>query len=262
EIQKREDEKSQFNLFHPTPKRLMRDFNTDRPDKTETPYTVDAGHFQYEADLIHYFYDRAEDGTLSQLWTFNSMNLKVGLIRQMDMQLIVPTYNVLSVSSASSSYRGYADTFLRLKFNLVGNDGGAVAFGVMPFIKFPTSVSGLGLRSYDGGVIFPFALSLPGEWSAGLMFVYSKARDDTDGNYHSEFISSWTLSHALPAHLDGYVEIFSRSSNEAGATWLATFDFGLVYSASKDVKIDAGANVGLTPAAIDYDPFIGLSFRI
>src|SRR5256885_9928210 len=35
--------KSDFNLFNPTPPELMREFNTDRPDKTESPYTVDAG---------------------------------------------------------------------------------------------------------------------------------------------------------------------------------------------------------------------------
>jgi hypothetical protein len=265
EILQLENEKSEYNLFHPTPKRLMRDFNTDRPDKTETPYTVDAGHFQYEADLAHYYHDRADDGTLSQLWGFNTMNLKVGVLRQLDLQVIVPTYNVLSVSNASSSYRGYSDTFLRVKYNFVGNDGGAVAFGVMPFIKFPTAAQGLGLRSFDGGVIFPFAISLPGEWSAGMMFVYSKARDQSDGNYHSEFVSSWTMSHEIPGvlkHCEGYVEIYSNASNEVGSAWIATFDFGLVYSLTENVKLDAGANIGLTPPAIDYDPFIGLSFRI
>lgn len=265
EILQLEREKSKYNLFHPTPKRLMRAFNTDRPDKTETPYTVDAGHFQYEADLAHYYYSRSEDGTLSQLWSFNTMNLKVGVLRQMDLQVIIPTYNILSVSNASSSYGGYSDTFLRLKYNLVGNEGGPVAFGVMPFIKFPTAAQGLGLRSFDGGVIFPFAISLPGEWSSGMMFVYSKARDQSDGNFHSEFVSSWTLAHELPGvlnHCEGYIELYSRASNEAGSSWLATFDFGFVYSVTENVKLDAGANIGLTPAAIDYDPFIGLSFRI
>lgn len=28
----------------------MRDFETDRPDVTESAYTVDAGHFQLETD--------------------------------------------------------------------------------------------------------------------------------------------------------------------------------------------------------------------
>ena len=36
--------KSQYTLFNPTPDRLLRDLTTDRPDTTECPFTVDAGH--------------------------------------------------------------------------------------------------------------------------------------------------------------------------------------------------------------------------
>jgi hypothetical protein len=51
--------KWQYNLFSPTPRALMRDMSTDRPDKTESPYTVDAGHFQFEADLVSFGIDRS-----------------------------------------------------------------------------------------------------------------------------------------------------------------------------------------------------------
>jgi hypothetical protein len=50
-------DKDQYTLFNPTPKDQMRDFNTDRPTKSNVPYTVDAGHFQYEGDLFIYGYD-------------------------------------------------------------------------------------------------------------------------------------------------------------------------------------------------------------
>lgn len=43
-------DKSIYNIFNPTPKDKMREFDTDRPDKIETPHTVDAGHFQIETD--------------------------------------------------------------------------------------------------------------------------------------------------------------------------------------------------------------------
>jgi len=44
-------DKSSFHFFNPTPRSLMRELSTDRPDKTESAYTVDAGHFQIESDL-------------------------------------------------------------------------------------------------------------------------------------------------------------------------------------------------------------------
>jgi hypothetical protein len=47
-------EKWQSHLFHPTPRQLMRELSTDRPDRTESPYTADAGHFQLEMDFFNY----------------------------------------------------------------------------------------------------------------------------------------------------------------------------------------------------------------
>ncbi len=54
-------DKSTYTIFNPTPPALMREFNTDRPDKTESPYTVDAGHFQTETDWITWLHDRTHE---------------------------------------------------------------------------------------------------------------------------------------------------------------------------------------------------------
>ena len=51
------DDTSPHTLFNPTPTDKMRDFNTDRPTKSNVPYTVPAGHFQYEGDIFIYGYD-------------------------------------------------------------------------------------------------------------------------------------------------------------------------------------------------------------
>ena len=40
-----------YHLFAPVPRSAMRPLSTDRPDTTESPYTVDAGHFQMEMDV-------------------------------------------------------------------------------------------------------------------------------------------------------------------------------------------------------------------
>ena len=41
----------------------------------------------------------------------------------------------------------------------------------------------------------------------------------------------------------------------------ATFDFGFTYAITRDIQLDAGMNIGLTDAADDLNPFIGLSMR-
>ena len=44
-------DRNSYNLFCPVPEALLRELSPDRPDKTESPYTVDAGHFQLGMDF-------------------------------------------------------------------------------------------------------------------------------------------------------------------------------------------------------------------
>jgi hypothetical protein len=53
-------DKGQYNLFNPTPTDCMREFEPDRPDLTDNPFTVDAGHVQFEADLFNYSLSRPD----------------------------------------------------------------------------------------------------------------------------------------------------------------------------------------------------------
>src|SRR4026209_2035948 len=84
-------DKGQYTLFNPTPKELMREMSTDRPDKTESPYTVDAGHFQVEMDLFGYTRDHdTAAGADSRTETFSvgPVNLKGGLFNNVDLQIL------------------------------------------------------------------------------------------------------------------------------------------------------------------------------
>src|SRR3982751_4707969 len=65
--------KNIYNLFNRTPVNKMRGLNTDRPDKTESAYTLDAGHFQFETDLITYVNDKNEN-EITKDFGFNVIN--------------------------------------------------------------------------------------------------------------------------------------------------------------------------------------------
>src|ERR1039458_1138166 len=71
-------DKSDYTLFNPTPDADLRSFNTDRPPKANSPYTVDAGHFQYETDITVFGYGNT-DGVKTQDWTVFDPTLKLGL---------------------------------------------------------------------------------------------------------------------------------------------------------------------------------------
>jgi hypothetical protein len=261
-------DKSQYTLFNPTPRELMREMSTDRPDKTESPYTVDAGHFQFEMDLVSYTCDRESTGgvdTRVDAWAIAPINLKVGLCNKVDLQVVVETWNYartkMSGGGATVHQRGFGDITTRLKYNFWGNDGGKTAFAAMPFVKLPTNQDDLGNNSVEGGVILPLAVELPRGFGMGLMTEFDFNRDATGDGYHTEFVNSITFSRDIVGNLGGYVEFFSLVSTERGTDWIGTVDLGLTYGLMENIQLDAGVNIGVTRAAEDVNPFVGLSWR-
>lgn len=260
--------KRQYTLFNPTPRELLRELSTDRPDKTESPYTVDAGHFQVEGDVLNYAYDRhntAFDNTSVESVSIAPINLKVGLCNSADFQLVVETYNSARVHDRAAGtvtkHRGFGDVIPRLKWNLWGNDGGSTALALMPYVKLPTNQDDLGNNSVEGGLIVPFALELPHGWGMGLMTEFDINRDDAGDGHHAEFVNSITFARDIIGALGGYVEFWSAVSTESDSDWAGTFDVGLTYGLTEDIQLDAGVNIGLTRSADDINPFLGVSWR-
>jgi hypothetical protein len=261
-------DKSRYNLFNPTPRELMPDMATDRPDKTESAYTVDAGHFQIEADLLSYSRDHdTDDGAdvRTESWAVMTSNLKIGLTNDIDLQLVVESWNALRVDDREAGTvehrNGFGDLAPRLKVNLWGNDGGPTAMSVMPFLKLPTNQNGLGNDRVEGGIIFPFAAELPRGWGLGAQIQVDVVRDGDDEGYHAEFSQTFAIGRDLVGNLGFYVELFNNVSGESGAGGVATLDFGFTLALTPDVQLDAGMNIGITRAAEDLNPFVGFSVR-
>ena len=106
----------------------MRELSADRPDKTESPYTVDAGHFQIEMDLLSYSYDRhtpARDQTRFERVSIAPLNLKLGLLNNVDFHLGIESYTSTRAhdfaTGSVEAHRGFGDVVPRLKVNLCGH---------------------------------------------------------------------------------------------------------------------------------------------
>jgi len=131
----------------------------------------------------------------------------------------------------------------------------------MSFVKAPTSQNDLGNQAVEGGIIFPFTAELPHGWDMGMMTEYDFMEDADGSRHHPEFINSITFGHNIIGKLGGYAEFFSLVSTDHRADWIGTVDLGLSYGLRDNVQIDAGVNLGITGAADDINPFVGLSIR-
>lgn len=261
-------DKSGYHLFNPTPREYMREMSTDRPDKTESAYTVDAGHFQIEMDFFTYTRDRdTRDGadTRVDAWAVAPINFKMGLFNSVDLQTVIETYNHVEtddrVAGTKTRQTGFGDVTSRLKVNFWGNDGGPTALAVMPYVKYPTNQDKLGNNSVDGGIIVPLAIELPAGFGMGVMPQFDFVRNEDRDGHHTEFVNTITVGHSLVGDLGMYVEFFSAVSTEDDSPWVGTVDLGFTYGLTPDIQLDAGVNIGVTDSADDVNPFLGISLR-
>jgi hypothetical protein len=256
-------DKGGYNLFNPVPENLLRDLSPDRPDATESPYTVDAGHYQLEMDFANFTYDKT-GGTTTKAWDVGDFNFKAGLLNNVDLQLVYDNYlNVRTEDSSGKStmQSGSGDFTTRLKINLWGDDGGQTAFALLPFVKFPTSTDDLGNNAVEGGVIFPLAVSLPHDFDLSLETAASLMKNDDNGGYHEEFIASASVDHPIIGKLSGFVEFFSNFTTQSHSSWVGTADTGLEYLVTKNIQLDCDCYFGVTHAAPDFNPFAGITAR-
>jgi len=265
--QQREErpDKRNYTLFNPTPEAYLRELSADRPDKTESPFTVDAGHFQLEMDVVNLTYNSPNDerpNTRSTSVEIAPMNLKVGLLNDLDFQLVFTPYNWerTDVGGDVEHKSGFDGITPRLKLNVVGNDGGPFALALLPFVRLPLSQDDLGNNSVEGGVAIPLAFDVAG-WEVALQTAFEFNRDDTGDAYHLEVDNSISVGHSLFGRLSGYVEFFGGVSTEGGAGWVGTVDTWLTYDVNRNFRLDAGVYIGVTDAADDWHPWIGLTWR-
>ena len=260
-------DKTAFDLFNPTPRQYLRPMTTDSTRATQTPYTVDAGHFQVEMTLFGYSSYEDNSGGVKykfDTWNIGPINLKVGLFDRLDMQLILEPYNHVyetEVGYFQTKRAGFGDTTFRFKFNCWGNDSGVTSLALMPFGTFATSREGVGNDHFEGGVIVPFSAALPWNFYLGLSGSLARTRSNAEQDYHSEYTASISLYRKLFGDLDGYVECFNSVTTEKGIGRATTFNLGLIHWLSDNLQLDAGVDIGMTTWADDWYAFVGTSWR-
>ena len=257
-------DKNQYWLLNPVPLDQMRSFSTDRPTKANVPYTVDAGHFQYESDLVNFTHQVIGSVHTDTLLAPNP-TFKVGVTNNVDLEVNAPFAGVHSfntVTAASNTLWGIGDTFVRSKINLWGNDGGDSAAALIPYVKAPSGPLGIGDGAAEGGLIAPVALNLPNSFILLLGPELDLLKDNADNGRHANYIFDVNLSREVIKNVTAFVELWSDyNADPTKRATLMSFDAAVAWVFLPNVQVDFGANFGLTSATPAIQVFAGLSQR-
>ena len=257
-------DKSQYTLFNPTPIELRRAYNTDRPSKTDSPFTIDAGVFQIETDVANWTLDY-EGGVRVRTWILGQTNFKIGLTNWMDLQIFPQMYVNGRVSGPAFGEpveeSGFGDTTVRLKVNLVGNDGGKFVLGLVGSVKAPTNTVDFANDKWEPGFGVPFNYSLPGGFTLFGQTRIDVLDDPINGGNRVQWQNPIGVARTIAGKLSGYLEFYNAVSSEDGYPWVGTVDVGLIYQVTPDFSVDVNSFFGVTDSAPDYNVFVGFARR-
>lgn len=237
----------------------LREMTTDRPDATESPFTVNPGHVQLEMDIVNFGRER-ESGDEVEEWEAAPFNLRFGITENFELGIfLVPFRSVTEELATGQRVRseGWGDPVLRAKWNFFGNDEGDVALGLIADVKLPVGDREVSNREWEGAVMLPVAFEIGGGWEGaamtGVEIVYSDAAE-----HRAVWSNTITAGRAIAERLGMFVELTSSTGDGAH---VATGNVGFTFRVRENLQYDAGVNLGLTDAATDTLVFVGLARR-
>lgn len=263
-VSAQEQNKSQYHLFNPTPKELMRAMNTDRPDVTETPFTVDAGHYQFEVDFLNlYRHPISKNRKETDILFLNGI-AKVGLLDYLDFELLFsamqwhfPDTRTSLGTEANKIRRGFGDLGMRAKFNLLGNKHEEFGLAIMPSFLLPLN-NNASEEVYVPGLTLIWAYSIGEKWELGGQLEYFRIYDLDGGFEFDEYWFTIEAGYDINDKYSLFVEYVSISS--PANIYINTLNAGIIYEISPNFRIDTAFNLGLnqvSPSTV----FTGFSCR-
>ncbi|MFC6222592.1 transporter [Hymenobacter artigasi] len=255
-------DKNQFNLFRPTPRQHMRPMVPDRPGITESPYSVDAGHFQYETDALRLL-TRREGTAYGHDWYINHALAKIGLTNRTDLQVGLDSYTATrSYDDADPSQttvsRGLGDLNIRLKHTLVGDDNSRWALGLIGYVTLPTG-GPRGDGAVEYGAVLPVVYQLTKPWSIGGQVATQVYWDRETHSRYLQLTPTFTTDYQFSKFAQAFVELVGYRDVRQ-SSWLSSINTGVQLDLSDNVQLDFGTHQPITNS-VDREYFLGMSFR-
>jgi len=224
-----------------------REMSPDRPDTTESPYTVEPGVFQIESTLWGF----SKEGSVTT-WSLAESNLKTGLTENSDLHLVLSPW-----VKEEGGAEGFGDATVRYKANLWGNDGGKTAGALMPFVTIPSQTA-VSVGEWEGGLIFPVSIDLCEGVGFGFQTEVDRVWNEDDGTYYWDFLHSAVLGFDLTEKIGLFIEYVGVAGDHP---YEGTANTGITYATSDTVQWDLAIGIGVTDAADDISLIQGVSFR-
>ena len=268
-------DKSNLTLFNPVPIDSLREMQTDRPNITNTPTTIDAGHVQFEngiVDYAHYNHHVGGSSVHDEDWSLGQVNARVGVLDRLELNAVINSYNILNDNPTINGTRqhsdrgGFGDTTFGGKLNLWGDDitddAWQTALAIQPQFKFPTARGGTGDGRFEFEVAFPFVMNLPKEFHLAVQTAIFNQRSTADTGYVTGWQNAISIDRSIIDNFDVYIEYANKVTTEDHTQAVQTIDVGGIYQINDNLSVDTGFFFGLNRFTPNVEVTVGFSVRL
>ncbi len=222
---------------------------TDRPDQTESPFTVPKKHFQIETGVS---FERI-DGE-NKLYTYPTILVKYGINENFELRLI-PEY--VTSHTQSTKYSGITPVTVGFKVRL------AEEKGILPMLSFlgHLSIPSLASKNFKATWYAPsFRLSMQHTLSQKISLGYNLGAEWNGETPEPAFIYTLTTGYSISERLSSYIECYGFLIQKS--TGDHRVDGGLSYLLKKNMMLDISGGVGLNKYAPRWYVALGFSIRL
>ncbi len=226
-----------------------------RAQVTETPVTVEPGHFflRMDAVTVGVNRDHTEPNRFTALGLASSI-LSIGMTQNTDVQVGAQFFvrETFQFRGTRTSRSGWGDTSLRMKWRFWSDTALGASAAVIPYVKLPSKTTGVGNNHAEGGLILPWAMKLPLGTEVGAMAQWELKRNDANDGYDSRWYASAFVRQALVAGFGVYGEATLEATSATSSSFVGGAGGGVTWDCSKFLQFDYGVSRGLGGRATDW----------
>ncbi|SHJ71105.1 Putative MetA-pathway of phenol degradation [Hymenobacter daecheongensis DSM 21074] len=251
-----------YSLFRPVPRDSLQELRPDRPGVSESPFTVDAGHFQLETDLLR-LVNNDQQAHHERDFRVNQALLKIGLSTRTDLQIGLDSYTwekQWDDDREPERHQGFGDLTVRVKRTLLGGaPNQPAALGIIGLVHLPVGPE-VGLKVPEYGLVVPFSYDFSKEFNLQVQVLSNLNYDGEQGHRFLLLAPSTAIDYEFSPKISAFAELASFWDTRQQA-WQASFNLGPQLHIGDNVILDGGTHLALTRDT-DQEYFLGLSFRI
>ena len=221
---------------------------TDRPDQTETPFTVPKNHFQMENGFS---FERTDNSTKS--FTNPSILFKYGISDYFEVGLITEFTTI----SSDKTITGLNPVTLRIKEKISDEKGILPTTSFIGYLTIPHfATDNFKATYYAPAFKFTMQHTLSEKFSLG----YNLGAEWDGESPYPIFIYTITTDYSITNKFSIFSEIYGFAPEKSKADH--RIDCGLSYLIRPNVSLDFSGGIGLTDNAPKYFLSTGFSFRL